>query len=144
MCQHENFHDLNLWDFIDPDQCISNRLSNFLLGPCQCFSLSYFADVDGIHRRSVIIIATWAFYYSDFADAKNKCMGCNFSCEFLVGMPSSFFFVFIFVLEKKIQFNRSMETKLNVPYTTDSIQKEETRKQLVPKSKKISKAFRVC
>jgi len=37
-----------------------------------------------------------------------------------------------------------METKLNDPYTMVSIQKEETRKKVVPKREKISKSFRVC
>jgi hypothetical protein len=53
-------------------------------------NLLCFLPMSMIHRRSMIIVTMWSFYLLGFFDAEHKRVGHNFSCRFLVKMPSSF------------------------------------------------------
>jgi hypothetical protein len=52
--------------------------------------LHFFFLMTMLHQGSTIIVTIWSFYFLDFADTENRCVGYNFSYEFLVNMPHYF------------------------------------------------------
>jgi len=134
-------------------------------GFCQCLVLSYFSDADGnwlspefawwitnetystfyqcwwciVDRWLLLLCGHFTCLY--FSHTEHRRTSHNFSCKFLVRMPIYFRhkgFLIDSFKQNSIWSMKIHKNKIRNPSIVDSIQTTKQRKQVVPKSDKIS------